>query len=80
VIEERGTASEPTFLPCLHDDDQPGFLDGYHENADRELFSGFGDPQANYFKVPAIWTDLTRDVNSEAVILAVEYFFRHTWG
>ena len=37
-------------------------------------------PKANYFLVPAIWTDLTSDVSSEALILATEYLFRHTWG
>ena len=30
--------------------------------------------------MPAIWTDLTSDVSSEALILATEYLFRHTWG
>ena len=30
--------------------------------------------------MPEIWTDLTSDVSSEALILATEYLFRHTWG
>ena len=30
--------------------------------------------------MPEIWTDLARTATSETLILAVEYFFRHTWG
>lgn len=43
-------------------------------------FTGFDLPVENYFKVPVRWTDLTRQTNSAACILATEYFFRHGWG
>ena len=77
VIEERGTPDAPTFIPCVKEDDEPGFLE---TERNENVFSGFADPTANYFMVPAIWTNLTREVNSATVILSVEYFFRHTWG
>ena len=79
VVMHMESQDGPSFLPRLRTkDDLDGFL-GCTE-AEENTFSGFNDPEANYFKVPSIWTDLTQEVNSEVVILSVEYFFRHTWG
>jgi len=77
-LERHGDAQHPTYLPHLRPavEDATGFLiDGQDIAA-----AGFTAPTANYFLVPAIWTDLTGDVSSEALILATEYLFRHTWG
>ena len=83
-IVHREGDDGPSFLPRLRPsaEDPPGFLGQAVEieGEKGEPFPGFDDPTANYFKLPAIWTDLTRDVKSETLILAVEYFFRHTWG
>ena len=45
-----------------------------------ESFDGFDNPHENYFKVPSVWTDITRGISSASTILTVEYFFRHSWG
>lgn len=77
-LERHGDAKHPTYLPHLRPaaEDAAGFL-----VADADVAAtGFAAPNANYFLVPAIWTDLTSDVSSEVLILAVEYLFRHTWG
>ncbi|MDY7076800.1 MAG: hypothetical protein SXV54_07725 [Chloroflexota bacterium] len=82
VIEEKQEEEHrPLFLPRLRptDQDPPGFLGG-DTVSHGTPYVGFERPEANYFKVPAIWTDLTHDANSESLILATEYFFRHTWG
>ncbi len=73
LLEKSGSSYLPRLLPP--DQDEVGFL----EDANR-VFNGFSSPEANYFVVPAIWTDLAASASSETVILAVEYFFRHTWG
>ncbi len=77
-LERHGDAKQPTYLPHLRPaaEDAAGFL---AEDPDIAA-AGFALPNANYFLVPAIWTDLTSDVSSEVLILAVEYFFRHSWG
>jgi len=41
---------------------------------------GFAPPRSNFFKVPALWTDMSARLSSEVAILSVEYLFRHTWG
>ncbi|MCX7708005.1 MAG: hypothetical protein N2204_08370 [Anaerolineae bacterium] len=68
---ERYDEGKLLYLPhlCSAEDDPSG------SPAD-----GFASPHTNYFLVPAFWTDLTSDTSSEALILAVEYLFRHTWG
>jgi len=73
LLERAGS----TYLPRLMspERDQDGFLGG-----EEEEFRGFASPEANYFVVPAIWTDLIADCTLETAILVVEYFFRHTWG
>ncbi len=77
-LERHGDGKHPTYLPHLRPaaEDAAGFL----AEAPDVAATGFAAPNANYFLVPAIWTDLTSDVSSEALILAVEYLFRHTWG
>lgn len=77
-LERHGDAKQPTYLPHLRPaaEDAAGFL---AEDPDIAA-AGFAPPNADYFMVPAIWTDLTSDVSSEVLILAVEYLFRHTWG
>jgi len=77
-LERYGDARHPTYLPHLRPaaEDAVGFLSEGAEVA----MAGFETPKANYFLVPAIWTDLTSDVSSEALILATEYLFRHNFG
>jgi len=41
---------------------------------------GFAPPRSNFFKVPALWTDMSARLGSEVALLSVEYLFRHTWG
>ena len=41
---------------------------------------GFAPPRSNFFKVPALWTDMSARLSSEVALLSVEYLFRHTWG
>jgi len=72
LLEKSGSAYLPRLMPPEQDRD--GFLEG------DEKFNGFASPEANYFVVPAIWTDLSAGCSSEATILVVEYMFRHTWG
>jgi len=69
-------ADGPSFLPRLRPDSDPSVA---HPQPDVSR-TGFRPPETNTFPVPIIWTDVTHDVSSEALILATEYFFRHTWG
>ena len=77
-LERHGDAKHPTYLPHLRPaaEDAAGFL----SDGQAVATAGFAAPTANFFLVPEIWTDLTSDVSSEALILATEYLFRHTWG
>jgi len=43
-------------------------------------FLGFNKPEANFFKLPNEWTDITAGLSSLAEIKVVEYVLRHTWG
>jgi len=45
-----------------------------------DTFGGFAYPDSNYFPVPFVWTDLTREIHSAVQILTVEYLMRHTFG
>jgi hypothetical protein len=45
-----------------------------------EVWRGFAPPRSNFFKVPALWTDMSTRLSSEVALLSVEYLFRHTWG
>ena len=60
---------------------QPNLINEEEAQAEFDLFQqGFTTPTENYFKVPKVWVVAMRDIGSAAVILAVEYFFRHGWG
>jgi hypothetical protein len=43
-------------------------------------FSGFVQPQQNWFKMPYDWTDITAKITSLAELKVVEYVLKHTWG
>lgn len=43
-------------------------------------FSGFDRPEANWFRMPNKWTDITADIDNLAELKVVEYILRHTWG
>jgi hypothetical protein len=43
-------------------------------------FPGFDRPEANWFRMPNSWTDITADISSIAELKVVEYILRHTWG
>lgn len=47
---------------------------------ERAAFAGFERPEANYFKMPNTWTDVTAEIDSIAELKVVEYILRHTWG
>jgi hypothetical protein len=43
-------------------------------------FAGFSKPEANFFRLPNEWTDITARVTSLAEMKLVEYVLKHTWG
>src|SRR2546421_2606031 len=43
-------------------------------------FTGFSKPEANFFRLPNEWTDITANVTSLAEMKLVEYVLKHTWG
>ncbi len=43
-------------------------------------FSGFDQPEANWFRMPNNWTDITAQIDNIAELKIVEYVLRHTWG
>ena len=43
-------------------------------------FAGFSTPEANFFRLPNEWTDITAKVTSLAEMKLVEYVLKHTWG
>src|SRR5258707_7912046 len=43
-------------------------------------FQGFIKPEANFFRLPNEWTDITAHVTSLAEMKLVEYVLKHTWG
>src|SRR5437764_1449583 len=43
-------------------------------------FEGFNKPEANFFRLPNEWTDITAHVTSLAEMKLVEYVLKHTWG
>jgi hypothetical protein len=43
-------------------------------------FAGFSTPEANFFRLPNEWTDITARVTSLAEMKLVEYVLKHTWG
>src|SRR2546425_2214417 len=44
------------------------------------LFAGFSKPEANFFRLPNEWTDITAQITSLAEMKLVEYVLKHTWG
>ena len=65
------------YLPCLRPTgDEPSITT--YETLD--TFTGFDYPDSNYFPVPFVWTNLTREIHSAVEILTVEYLMRHTFG
>src|SRR5437764_2379763 len=44
------------------------------------MFQGFSKPEANFFRLPNEWTDITAHITSLAEIKLVEYVLKHTWG
>ena len=50
------------------------------DHTGRAAFAGFDRPEANYFKMPNTWTDITAEIDSIAELKVVEYILRHTWG
>jgi hypothetical protein len=51
-----------------------------NDQRERAVFAGFERPEANYFKMPNSWTDVTAEIDSIAELKVVEYILRHTWG
>src|SRR5436305_14765410 len=45
-----------------------------------QTFAGFNKPEANFFRLPNEWTDITAQVTSLAELKLVEYVLKHTWG
>jgi hypothetical protein len=43
-------------------------------------FQGVSKPEANFFRLPNEWTDITASITSLAEIKLVEYVLKHTWG
>src|SRR5947209_20179904 len=44
------------------------------------LFAGFSKPEANFFRLPNEWTNITAQLTSLAEMKLVEYVLKHTWG
>src|SRR5258708_39610319 len=44
------------------------------------MFQGFSKPEANFFRLPNEWTDITAKITSLAEMKLVEYGLKHTWG
>src|SRR5256714_2137250 len=44
------------------------------------LFQGFSKPEANFFRLPNEWSDITAKITSLAEMKLVEYVLKHTWG
>src|SRR5436305_13620951 len=44
------------------------------------IYAGFNKPEANFFRLPNEWTDITARITSLAELKLVEYVLKHTWG
>src|SRR5437588_7345996 len=44
------------------------------------IYAGFSKPEANFFRLPNEWTDITARITSLAEMKLVEYVLKHTWG
>jgi hypothetical protein len=68
-----------TYRPRMVPPDPDTLAASLDEGAGGE-WRGFAPPRSNFFKVPALWTDMSARLSSEVALLSVEYLFRHTWG
>ena len=50
------------------------------QNLSEHTFQGFSKPEANFFRLPNEWTDITAPITSLAELKLVEYVLKHTWG
>ena len=50
------------------------------QNLSDQTYEGFNKPEANFFRLPNEWTDITAQMTSLAEMKLVEYVLRHTWG
>ncbi len=50
------------------------------QSLSEQSYEGFSKPEANFFRLPNEWTDITAQVTSLAEMKLVEYVLRHTWG
>src|SRR5205807_8025569 len=50
------------------------------QSLSEQTFEGFSKPEANFFRLPNEWTDITAQVTSLAEMKLVEYVLKHTWG
>src|SRR5438132_11375137 len=50
------------------------------QSLSEQTFEGFSKPEANFFRLPNEWTDITAKVTSLAEMKLVEYVLKHTWG
>src|SRR6266480_4044170 len=50
------------------------------QNLSGQTYEGFNKPEANFFRLPNEWTDITAQVTSLAEMKLVEYVLKHTWG
>src|SRR2546421_6723680 len=44
------------------------------------IYAGFSKPEANFFRLPNEWTDITARITSLAELKLVEYVLKYTWG
>src|SRR5947209_8399610 len=50
------------------------------QSLSEQSYEGFSKPEANFFRLPNEWTDITAQVTSLAEMKLVEYVLKHTWG
>jgi hypothetical protein len=50
------------------------------QHLSKQSFEGFSKPEANFFRLPNEWTNITAQVTSLAEMKLVEYVLKHTWG
>src|SRR5260221_4830528 len=68
------TASSPTDLQWICVATMP------MKTLSTPIFQGFNKPEANFFRLPNEWTDITAKITSLAEMKLVEYVLKHTWG
>jgi hypothetical protein len=50
------------------------------EPSTHESFQGFTVPEANWYRMPDNWTDISAAITNIAELKVVAYILRHTWG